>query len=157
MTKPFTPSRQQSKSSVFSAGSALKTVTIAAVLSAAAIGFSIVHKQLTAAPPLAVLNLSKAVSANETILAAKGLKPEELSVEAKIFAHRMKTEIERLQKDCDCTLLVSSAVIAPSNLPDLTETLLNNLGFTAAELAKAEVIVAERMKALQSDFAKSFP
>lgn len=129
-------------------------VLILSVLAAAA--FFMLHKQMKEAPAFAVLNLNKVVQVNETILASKGLKPEELAVEAKIFARRMKTEIENLQKKCNCTLLVSSAVISPTKLPDYTEPLLQKLGFTPEKIAKAEILAAERMKALQSDFSKAF-
>lgn len=118
--------------------------------------FIMLQKQIEETPVLAVLNLNKVVQVNETILASKGLKPEELAVEAKIFARRMTTEIENLQKECNCTLLVSSAVIFPTKLPDYTEPLLQKLGFTPDKIAKAEILVAERMKALQSEFSKSF-
>ena len=130
------------------------TVVVLAALPAAA--FFMLQKQIKEAPAFAVLNLNKVVQVNETILASKGLKPEELAVEAKIFAHRMKTEIENLQKECNCSLLVSSAVISPTKLPDYTEPLLQKLGFTPDKIAKAEILVAERMKALQSDFSKAF-
>ncbi len=125
-----------------------------AVLASAA--FFMLQRQIKEAPAFAVLNLNKVVQVNETILASKGLKPEELAVEAKIFARRMKTEIENLQKECNCSLLVSSAVISPTKLPDYTEPLLQKLGFTPDKIAKAEILVAERMKALQSDFSKAF-
>lgn len=134
----------------------LSKALAAAVLILAAAAFFMLHKQMKEAPAFAVLNLNKVVQVKETILASKGLKPEELAVEAKIFARRMKTEIENLQKECNCTLLVSSAVISPTKLPDYTEPLLQKLGFTPEKIAKAEILVAERMKALQSDFSKSF-
>lgn len=118
--------------------------------------FLMLQKQIEETPVFAVLNLNKVVQVNETILASRGLKPEELAVEAKIFARRMTAEIENLQKECNCTLLVSSAVISPTKLPDYTEPLLQKLGFTPDKIAKAEILVAERMKALQSDFSKSF-
>lgn len=129
-------------------------VLVLAALAAAA--FFMLYKQTLETPAFAVLNLNKVVQVNETILASKGLKPEELAVEAKIFARRMKVEIENLQKECNCTLLVSSAVISPTKLPDYTEPLLQKLGFAPDKIAKAEIIVAERMKALQSDFSKAF-
>lgn len=129
-------------------------VLVLAALAAAA--FFMLQRQIKEAPAFAVLNLNKVVQVNETILASKGLKPEELAVEAKIFARRMKTEIENLQKECNCTLLVSSAVISPTKLPDYTEPLLQKLGFTPDKIAKSEILVAERMKALQSDFSKAF-
>lgn len=130
------------------------TVVVLAALTAAA--FFMLYKKTLETPAFAVLNLNKVVQVNETILASKGLKPEELAVEAKIFARRMKTEIENLQKECNCTLLVSSAVISPTKLPDYTEPLLQKLGFTPDKIAKAEILVAERMKVLQSDFSKAF-
>ncbi len=134
---------------IFTAALLVFTVAVSAA-------FFMMYQEITHTPVFAVLNLNKVVSVNETVLASQDLKPEELSVEAKIFARRMKAEIENLQEECGCTLLVSSAVISPSKLPDYTETLLNKLGFSPAKIAKAEVIVAERMKALQSNFAKSF-
>mgnify|MGYP000129063445 CR=1 FL=1 len=131
-------------------------VAVMALAALSASAFVMLQKQIEEAPAFAVLNLNKVVQVNETILASKGLKPEELAVEAKIFARRMKTEIENLQKECNCTLLVSSAVISPTKLPDYTGPLLQKLGFTPDKIAKAEILVAERMKALQSDFSKAF-
>lgn len=131
-------------------------VAVMALAALSASAFFMLHKQMKEAPAFAVLNLNKVVQVNETILASKGLKPEELAVEAKIFARRMTTEIENLQKECNCTLLVSSAVISPTKLPDYTAPLLQKLGFTPEKIAKAEILVAERMKALQSDFSKAF-
>lgn len=131
-------------------------VGVMALAALSASAFVMLQKQIEEVPAFAVLNLNKVVQVNETILASKGLKPEELAVEAKIFARRMKAEIENLQKECNCTLLVSSAVISPTKLPDYTEPLLQKLGFTPDKIAKAEILVAERMKALQSDFSKAF-
>lgn len=131
-------------------------VAVMALAALSASAFVMLQKQIEEAPAFAVLNLNKVVQVNETILASKGLKPEELAVEAKIFARRMKAEIENLQKECNCTLLVSSAAISPTKLPDYTEPLLQKLGFTPDKIAKAEILVAERMKALQSDFSKAF-
>lgn len=131
-------------------------VAVMALAALSASAFFMLQKQMKEAPAFAVMNLNTVVQVNETILASKGLKPEELAVEAKIFARRMKAEIENLQKECNCTLLVSSAVISPTKLPDYTEPLLQKLGFTPDKIAKAEILVAERMKALQSDFSKAF-
>lgn len=162
MTKPSSSNmkteRTWSQPAVQTPPLLLKILAVAVLVLAAlaAAAFFILQKQIEEAPAFAVLNLNKVVQVNETILASKGLKPEELAVEAKIFARRMKTEIENLQKECNCTLLVSSAVISPTKLPDYTEPLLQMLGFTPDKIAKAEILVAERMKALQSDFSKAF-
>lgn len=99
-------------------------------------------------PSLATINLNKVVAVNESVLASKNLNPEELSVEAKVFAVRLKSEIESLQANCDCTLLVSSAVITPSKLPDLTQELLDRLGMDEITIAGAEAVMNERMKSL---------
>ncbi len=124
------------------------TVLVSALVAAAVClaAHFLAHGQ---APNLATINLNRVVSVNETVLASKFTAPEELKAEAKVFAYRLKTEIERLQAECGCTLLVSSAVISPSNLPDRTEDLLGRLGFSAAELAKAEVLLADRVKSLE--------
>lgn len=97
---------------------------------------------------LATINLNKIVSVNESVLASKNLNPEELSVEANVFAGRLKSEIESLQVNCDCTLLVSSAVITPSKLPDLTQELLDRLGMDEITIARAEAVMNERMKSM---------
>lgn len=148
--------RHQSDVKSLSLLSKVLAVPVVVLASLTAAAFFMLYKQTLETPAFAVLNLNKVVQVNETILASKGLKPEELAVEAKIFARRMKTEIENLQKECNCTLLVSSAVISPTKLPDYTEPLLQKLGFPPEKIAKAEILVAERMKALQSDFSKAF-
>lgn len=153
--KPESP-RSQPTLRLFSQLSKLLAIGFFVFALLAGAAFLMLQKQIEETPVFAVLNLNKVVQVNETILASKGLKPEELAVEAKIFARRMTTEIENLQKECNCTLLVSSAVISPTKLPDYTEPLLQKLGFTPDKITKAEILVAERMKALQSDFSKSF-
>lgn len=86
-------------------------------------------------PKSAVLNLNRVVRANEIELASRGLGPEALQKEAEVFAERLKTGIEELQKQCRCTLFVSSAVISPHSLPDYTEDLLKLLSLSEEKAA----------------------
>lgn len=85
------------------------------------------------APKYAVLNLNRVVRANEIELAARNLPADALQAEAETFARRLKDNIEALQKECGCTFFVSSAVIAPHNLPDYTEELLKRLSLSSTK------------------------
>lgn len=89
--------------------------------------------KFTSEERIAVLNLNEVVEANEAALAAGGLKDEELVLEARRFALNLQNEIKALQKDCGCTLLVSSAVISPHTLPDYTDELLARLNLSRAQ------------------------
>lgn len=78
-------------------------------------------------PLLASLNLSSVVELQEASLTLKGLKGEELNREAQRFALSLKNEIASIQKECECTLLVSSAIVGEHDLPDYTDTLVTRL------------------------------
>lgn len=78
-------------------------------------------------PKTAVLNLNRIVKINEAALAARNLPADALKSEAERFALNLQRGIAELQKDCNCTLLVSSAVISPHSLKDYTDDLLIRL------------------------------
>lgn len=102
--------------------------------------------KFTSEGKIAILNLNEVVEANEAALAAADLKDEELMLEAKRFALSLQTEIKALQKDCGCTLLVSSAVIAPHTLPDYTDELLARLNLSRAQKQKDLRRISERVR-----------
>lgn len=78
-------------------------------------------------PKFATMNLSKVVELQEASLTMKGLKGDELDREAKVFALSLQDSIKRIQDDCKCTLLVSSAVIGDHKLDDYTDDLIARL------------------------------
>ncbi len=102
--------------------------------------------KFTSESKLAVLNLNEVVEANEAALAAGDLRDEELMLEAKRFALNLQSEIKALQMDCSCTLLVSSAVIAPHTLPDYTDELLARLNLSHAKKQTDLRRISERIR-----------
>lgn len=67
-------------------------------------------------------------------------------LEAKRFALNLQNELKAMQKDCGCTLLVSSAVIAPHTLPDYTDELLARLNLSRAQKQKDLRRISERVR-----------
>lgn len=49
------------------------------------------------------------------------------------FAKRLKEELAQIENECDCVLLVSSAVISNAKLPDYTAHLSAKLGLSAEQ------------------------
>lgn len=81
-------------------------------------------------PRFAVVNLNSVVKANEVRILSEGKTGNAILPEAERFAKRLKEELAVLENDCDCVLLVSSAVISPAKLPDYTDHLAANLGLS---------------------------
>lgn len=81
-------------------------------------------------PRLAVVNLNSVVKANEVRILSEDKTGESILPEAERFAKRLKEELAELEKDCDCVLLVSSAVISAAKLPDYTAHLAAKLGLS---------------------------
>ena len=69
-------------------------------------------------PRFAVVNLNSVVKANEVRVVSQGKHGEEIIGEAEHFAKRLKEELAQIENECDCVLLVSSAVISNAKLPD---------------------------------------
>lgn len=80
-------------------------------------------------PRFAVVNLNSVVKANEVRVVSQGKRGGEIMAEAERFAKRLKEE----QNECDCVLLVSSAVISNAKLPDYTAHLSAKLGLSAEQ------------------------
>ena len=81
-------------------------------------------------PRFAVVNLNSVVKANEIQILVEGKSGDAILPEAERFAKRLKEELAALEKDCECVLLVSSAVISAAKLPDYTDHLANKLGLS---------------------------
>ena len=127
----------------------LSSVLCAALAAGAVLAAPTVLEQFskfTSEGRLAVLNLNEVVEANEAALVAGGLRDEELMLEAKRFALNLQNELKAMQKDCGCTLLVSSAVIAPHTLPDYTDELLARLNLSRAQKQKDLRRISERVR-----------
>ena len=78
-------------------------------------------------PRFAVVNLNSVVKANEVRVVSQGKR------EAERFAKRLKEELAQIENECDCVLLVSSAVISSAKLPDYTAHLAAKLGLSAEQ------------------------
>ena len=81
-------------------------------------------------PRFAVVNLNSVVKANEVRVVSQG---GEIMAEAERFAKRLKEELAQIENECDCVLLVSSAVISNAKLPDYTAHLSAKLGLSAEQ------------------------
>ena len=84
-------------------------------------------------PRFAVVNLNSVVKANEVRVVSQGKRGEEIIGEAERFAKRLKEELAQIENECDCVLLVSSAVIltqsyliTPHTFPPNSAFLLNS-------------------------------
>ena len=84
-------------------------------------------------PRFAVVNLNSVVKANEVRVVSQGKRGEEIMAEAERFAKRLKEELALKENECDCVLLVSSAVISNAKLPDYTAHLSAKLGLSAEQ------------------------
>ena len=84
-------------------------------------------------PRFAVVNLNSVVKANEVRVVSQGKRGEEIMAEAERFAKRLKEELALIENECDCVLLVSSAVISNAKLPDYTTHLTAKLGLSAEQ------------------------
>ena len=62
-----------------------------------------------------------------------GKRGEEIIDEAERFAKRLKEELAQIENECDCVLLVSSAVISNAKLSDYTAHLAAKLGLSAEQ------------------------
>ena len=71
--------------------------------------------------------------ANEVRVVSQGKRGEEIIGEAERFAKRLKEELAQIENECDCVLLVSSAVISNAKLPDYTAHLSAKLGLSAEQ------------------------
>ncbi len=67
-------------------------------------------------PRFAVVNLNSVVKANEVRVVSQGKRGGEIMAEAERFAKRLKEELAQIENECDCVLLVSSAVISNAKL-----------------------------------------
>lgn len=84
-------------------------------------------------PRFAVVNLNSVVKANEVRVISQGKRGEEIMAEAERFANRLKEELVLIENECDCVLLVSSAVISNAKLPDYTAHLTAKLGLSTEQ------------------------
>ena len=84
-------------------------------------------------PRFAVVNLNSVVKANEVRVVSQGKRGGEIMAEAERFAKRLKEELAQIENECDCVLLVSSAVISNAKLPDYTAHLSAKLGLSAEQ------------------------
>ena len=82
-------------------------------------------------PRFAVVNLNSVVKANEVRVVSQGKRGKEIIGEAERFAKKLKEELAQIE--CDCVLLVSSAVISNAKLPDYTAHLSFKLGLSAEQ------------------------
>lgn len=80
------------------------------------------------ADSFAVVNLNQVMQENELRLAQRQLTSEQITQEAAHFATRLQKDLEKIRAEHQVTLLVSNAVIAPHDFPDLTEALLSEMG-----------------------------
>ena len=64
---------------------------------------------------------------------SQGKRGEEIIDEAERFAKRLKEELAQIENECDCVLLVSSAVISNAKLSDYTAHLAAKLGLSAEQ------------------------
>ena len=84
-------------------------------------------------PRFAVVNLNSVVKANEVRVVSQGKRGKEIIGEAERFAKRLKEELAQIENECDCVLLVSSAVISNAKLSDYTAHLAAKLGLSAEQ------------------------
>lgn len=110
------------------------SVTVAAFISVG-LGFGAIQAKdrisdFLNRPRFAVVNLNSVVKANEVRIVSQGKRGEEIMAEAERFAKRLKEELAVIENECDCVLLVSSAVISNAKLPDYTAYLVAKLGLS---------------------------
>ena len=120
--------------------STLLTISLSALLGiTAAAGYPFVRDFISdmsfGAPQIAVLNLNRIIEANEAEIISRGIEGEAILSEARRFSENLTREIESVQKDCNCTILVSSAVVSPHKLRDLTGEMLTRLSLTQQRTA----------------------
>lgn len=111
---------------------------VAAASIGVGLGFAALHAQeritdFLNRPRFAVVNLNSVVKANEVRVIAQGKRGEEILTEAQSFAKRLKEELVLIENECNCVLLVSSAVISNAKLPDYTAHLIAKLGLSAEQ------------------------
>ena len=112
------------------------SVTVAAFISVG-LGFGAIQAKDRVSdflnrPRFAVVNLNSVVKANEVRI-VQGKRGEEIMAEAERFAKRLKEELALIENECDCVLLVSSAVISNAKLPDYTAHLAAKLGLSSEQ------------------------
>ncbi len=89
------------------------------------------RKNLEAMPRFGSVNMALAVELREKSLLSQKLSASEISVAAESFAGQLRSALSEVQKQCHCTLLVKSAVVSPSEIPDYTDALLAKLKLQA--------------------------
>ena len=86
-------------------------------------------------PRFAVVNLNSVVKANEVRVVSQGKRGGEIMAEAERFAKRLKEELAQIENECDCVLLVSSAVISNENYLITPHTFPPNSAFPPSSKA----------------------
>lgn len=89
------------------------------------------RKNLAELPRFGSVNMSLAVELREKSLLTQKLSASEVSAAAESFAGQLRVALSEVQKECRCTLLVKSAVVSPSEIPDYTDVLLEKLKLPA--------------------------
>lgn len=89
------------------------------------------RRNLAEMPRFASVNMSLAVEMREKSLLTQKLSASEVSAAAESFAGQLRVALAEVQKECRCTLLVKSAVVSPSEIPDYTDVLLAKLKLPA--------------------------
>lgn len=127
----------------FSINQMILVILTVVILCIGLLGYQVLYNK---DEPFATVNLQKVVELQEASLTLKSLEPQELSIEAERFAILLKKELASLQERCDCTLLVSSAVVGQHRLTDYTDELISRLRLDPRASEYARTLMQKTLK-----------